>query len=139
MAVNYWLLKTEPQTYSWDDFVKLKTDMWNGVRNFTARNNLRSMKIGDLCFFYHSGTEPAVVGIAKVVKEHYPDPTATEGSWSVVDVTALQPLNRPVTLKEIKNEKSLQDMVLVKLSRLSVQPVTEFEFYKILDIGNTKL
>jgi predicted RNA-binding protein with PUA-like domain len=139
MVINYWLLKTEPHTYSWDDFVKLKIDMWNGVRNFTARNNLRSMKAEDLCFFYHSGAEPAIVGIAKVVKEHYPDPTAKEGKWSVVDVAAVQPLNRPVTLKEIKNEKSLQDMVLVKLSRLSVQPVTEFEFYKILDMGNTKL
>jgi len=136
--MQYWLIKSEPGTYSWDDFVKMKTDMWNGVRNFAARNHLRSMKKGDLCLFYHSGEESAVVGIAKVAKEHYPDPTAKEGDWSVVDFTAVKKLKKPVTLKEVKSVKALQDMALVRISRLSVQPVTEFQFHSILDMGERR-
>ncbi|MFN0275870.1 MAG: EVE domain-containing protein [Chitinophagales bacterium] len=137
--MNYWLIKSEPDNYSWDELVQKGTDIWNGVRNFAARNHLRSMKKGDICFFYHSGNVSAVVGLAKVIKEAYPDPTANEGDWSAVDVKALKPVKRHVTLLEVKKEKSLADMALVRISRLSVQPVTEFQFFRILDMSDTKL
>ncbi|MBC8046084.1 MAG: EVE domain-containing protein [Fimbriimonadaceae bacterium] len=137
--MNYWLIKSEPETYSWSELVKKVTDMWNGVRNFAARNHLRSMKKDDICLFYHSGKESAVVGLAKVVKEAYPDPTATEGDWTAVDVKAIKPLKKHVTLQDVKKEKLLADMPLVRIGRLSVQPVTEFQFFKIMDMGETKL
>lgn len=137
--MNYWLIKSEPGAYSWDDLMKKKTDVWSGVRNYAARLHLRAMKKGDLALFYHSGDESQIVAIAKITKEAYPDPTATEGDWTAVDVTAVKKLKKPVTLKQVKAEKSLLDMPLVKISRLSVSPVTEFQFFKILDMGETKI
>lgn len=116
--MNYWLLKTEPETFSWDNLVDQKTSMWDGVRSFQARNNLRKMKVGDWGFFYHSGKKPGIVGIAEIVKEHYPDPTAKEGDWAVVDVKPIRKLERFITLREIKAFPALQDMVLVNSSRL---------------------
>jgi predicted RNA-binding protein with PUA-like domain len=114
------------------DFVAEGKTSWTGVRNYTARNNLRAMRKGDAVFFYHSVTEKAVVGIAKVIREAYPDPTATEGDWSAVDLAPDKALNRPVTLDEIKRNSSLKEMALLRLSRLSVQPVTTVEFDEIL-------
>lgn len=137
--MQYWLIKSEPHTYSWDDFVAKKTDIWNGVRNYAARNNLRQMQKGDLCLFYHSGDVSACVGIAKVVKTAYPDPTAEEGDWSAVDVTVVKKLQKEVSLKAIKKIPALADMPLVRISRLSVSPVTELQFYTILDMAETKL
>ncbi len=133
--MNYWLLKSEPETYSWDDLVREKRSMWDGVRNYTARNNLRSMKKGDRAFFYHSGKNPSVVGVVEIVKEAYPDPTAEKGDWSVVDVKPLHPLPRPVTLKEIKATPALAKMSLVTSFRLSVQPVRPAEFKRILSMA----
>ncbi|MEL7005018.1 MAG: EVE domain-containing protein [Bacteroidota bacterium] len=130
--MNYWLIKTEPNTYSWDDFVKLGKDMWDGVRNFKARNNLKAMKVDDLALFYHSVTDKAVVGIAKVVREYYPDPTTDDHRWYVVDFIPVTKLKRPVTLQEIKADERLDEMVLVKQSRLSVQPVKKEEYEIVL-------
>ena len=128
---NYWLVKQEPSAYSWDDFVSDGKTAWTGVRNYTARNNLRSMRKGDLAFFYHSVTEKAVQGIAKVVREAYPDPTATEGDWIAVDLAPERALSRPVALDEIKRNPKLKKMALLRLSRLSVQSVTSAEFDEI--------
>ena len=125
--MNYWLLKTEPETYSWDDLVKKGSDMWEGVRNYQARNNIRQMKKGDLLLIYHSVKNQAVVGIAAVIKEYYPDPTAREGEWSVIDLKPVKKLANPVSLELIKNTPSLSEMVLVKNTRLSVQPVKKEE------------
>ncbi len=132
--MNYWLVKTEPETFSWDDLVSKGTSMWDGVRNFQARNNLQKMQKGDLLLFYHSGKNPGIVAIAEVIKEYYPDPTATEGNWSVVDVKPLRPLKRFTSLQEIKQTPELKDMVLVKNTRLSVQPVKEEEYKIILEM-----
>lgn len=137
--MQYWLIKTEPGTYSWEDFVEKKKDVWNGVRNYAARIHLRAMQKGDLCLFYHSGDVSACVGIAKVVKTAYPDPTAEEGDWSAVDVQVVKKLKKEVTLKAIKQVPALADMPLVRISRLSVSPVTEFQFQTILDMAETKL
>lgn len=134
--MNYWLIKSEPNTYSWDDFVKLKRDHWDGVRNYQARNNLQAMKKGDLALFYHSVNEKSVIGIAEVVKEFYPDPTTTDDRWVVVDVVPKQKLKNPVTLAQIKGDERLQDMVLVKNSRLSVQPVRKEEFDIVVGMGS---
>ena len=134
--MNYWLIKSEPNTYSWDDFVKLKRDHWDGVRNYQARNNLQAMKKGDLALFYHSVNEKSVVGIAEVVKEFYPDPTTTDDRWVVVDVVPKQKLKNPVTLSQIKGDERLQEMVLVKNSRLSVQPVRKEEFDIVVGMGS---
>lgn len=132
---NFWLVKSEPETYSWDNLVvDGKTD-WTGVRNFTARNNLRKMRKGDETFFYHSGEGKEVVGIAKVVREAYPDKTAKEGDWSAVDLAPVKPLKKPVTLAEIKANPRLKEIALVRLSRLSVQPLTEKEFNEILKMA----
>jgi predicted RNA-binding protein with PUA-like domain len=133
--MNHWLVKQEPESYSWHDFVKDKGTAWTGVRNFQARNNLKSMKKGDKALFYHSVSDKAVVGVAQVAKEHYPDPTATEGDWVCVDLTPVKPLKRPVTLDEIKSAKALANMVLLKNSRLSVQPVTAAEFEAVLELA----
>ena len=137
----YWLLKTEPEEYSWDDQVKrgAKGEAWSGVRNFTARNNLRAMKRGDLAFLYHSVTGKEIVGIARVDKEAYADPTAQEGDWSCVDLVPAKPLVKPVTLEQIKSDKALADMPLVKLSRLSVSSVSEAQFKRLLAMAETKL
>jgi len=132
---RHWLVKSEPSAYSWADLLKEKQTAWTGVRNFQARNNLRAMKKDDLVFFYQSVTDPAVMGISKVVKEAYTDATATEGDWSCVDLAAVKALPSPVTLKEIKEEPSLAEISLIKQSRLSVMPVTAKEFGQILKLG----
>jgi len=131
--MNYWLLKTEPETFSWNDLIKQGTSMWDGVRNFQARNNLRKMKVGDIAFFYHSGKKPCIVGLAEIIKEHYPDPTAKEGDWSVVEVKPIRELQRSISLQEIKQIKALQNMSLINSSRLSVQPVLPEEFNIIIE------
>lgn len=131
--MNYWLLKTEPETFSWSDLEKAKTTGWDGVRNFQARSNLKAMKKGDAAFIYHSGGEKAVVGLAKIAGEGYPDPK--DSAWTVVDVSFWKKLKRPVTLAEVKGQKGLANMVLVRNSRLSVQPVKKEEFDKILELS----
>jgi predicted RNA-binding protein with PUA-like domain len=131
-GMNYWLCKSEPYVFSWDDHVKKEIEGWNGVRNYAARNNLRAMKLGDLSFFYHSNQGVEVVGIMEVVKEAYPDPTDETGRFDQVDFKALKPLKRPVTLKEIKATPELADMALIRQSRLSVSPVTKAEWDKII-------
>jgi predicted RNA-binding protein with PUA-like domain len=129
--MNYWLVKVEPSAYSWKHFLADKRTAWTGVRNFQARNNLKSMKKGDKVLFYHSVTEKSVVGIAEVEKEYYPDPTANSGDWVSVDLMPLQTLKRPVTLDEIKACKELADIALIKNSRLSVQPLDRAAFEQI--------
>jgi predicted RNA-binding protein with PUA-like domain len=135
--MNYWLVKSEPFKYSWDQFVKDKKTFWDGVRNYGARNNLRAMHVGDHVFFYHSNEGLAIVGIAEVVKEAYQDPTSTDANWVVVDLKPIKTLPRPVTLAEIKAEPTLQDMDLVRLSRLSVGTVKEREYKKILKMAGS--
>ena len=137
----YWLVKTEPEEFSWDDQVKkgAKGEVWSGVRNFTARRHLKEMKKGDLAFFYHTGDEKQVVGIAEIAKEAYPDPTAGKGEpWVVVDVRAVEPAPKPVTLAAVKADARLKDMALVKYSRLSVQPVTPEQRKMIRKMGGMK-
>ena len=136
----YWLLKTEPETFSWDDQVKrgAKGEPWTGVRNFTARRHLKEMKTGELAFFYHTGDEKQVVGIVEVIRESYRDPTDEKGVFVAVDVKAIKPLPQPVTLAAIKAEPRLKDMALVKYSRLSVQPVTAPEWALVCRIGALK-
>lgn len=124
----YWLIKSEPFKYSWDQFEKDKQTFWDGVRNYAARNNLRAMKKGDLAFYYHSNEGTEIVGIAKVVKEAYQDPTTDEEAWVVVDFKPHRKLKKTVTLAQIKAEKKLAAMALVRLGRLSVQPVTDEEW-----------
>ncbi len=137
--MNYWLVKSEPGEYSYQQLEKDGKTMWDGVRNYAARNNLRLMKKGDLVLFYHSVNDKEVVGICKVEKEHYPDPTATKGDWSVVDVVPVKPLNKPVSLKQIKAEPSLQNIGLVRIGRLSVMPLEKEEFMTILKMGQTEI
>ena len=132
---KHWLVKSEPSAYSWSDIVRDKQTAWTGVRNFQARNNLRSMKAGDSVLFYHSVTDPSVVGIVKVTKEAYPDPTAKEGDWSCVDLVPVKPLPSPVTLAKIKEEIALAEIPLIKQSRLSVMPVTAIEYSRILKMS----
>ncbi|MFY0690239.1 MAG: EVE domain-containing protein [Cyclobacteriaceae bacterium] len=134
--MNYWLIKSEPNTYSWDDFVKLGRDHWDGVRNYQARNNMKEMKEGDLALFYHSVNEKAVVGVAQVVREYYQDPTTEDDRWVVVDLVPVERLKRPVTLEQIKSDDRLSNMVLVRNSRLSVQPVKLEEFDLIVGMNN---
>jgi predicted RNA-binding protein with PUA-like domain len=131
----YWLVKSEPFKYSWDQFVAEKQTMWNGVRNYAARNNLRAMQKGDEVLFYHSNEGLEIVGIAKVVKEHYPDPTADDDTWSVVDLKPVKKLKKPVTLATIKANKQLASMQIIKLSRLSVTAVTPDEWETIMELG----
>ena len=131
---NFWLVKQEPSSYSWADFVGDGKTTWTGVRNFAARNNLRKMRTGDEVLFYHSGEEKAVVGIAKVTRTAYPDPTAKEGDWSTVDLAAVKPLARPVTLREIKANLRLKGIPLVRQSRLSVMPLADPEFREIVNM-----
>src|SRR5882762_6466203 len=137
MNMNYWLMKTEPSTFSWDDLVRDKKTGWDGVRNFQARNNLKAMKKGDLAFIYHSMDDKAVVGIAKITKENYPDPK--DKDWVAVEISPEKKLKRPVTLAEVKADKRFADMVLVKSSRLSVQPVTAAEFDMIVALSEKKV
>jgi predicted RNA-binding protein with PUA-like domain len=135
--MNYWLVKQEPESYSWLDFVKDGKAAWTGVRNFAARLNLRAMKKGDQVFYYHSNTGKEIVGVARVTKEAYPDPTATEGDWSAVDLSPVKPLKKPVGLEVIKADKILKGMKLVKISRLSVSPVSKEEFDRILALSES--
>lgn len=135
--MNYWLIKSEPNAYSWDDLVKLGRDHWDGVRNYAARKHMMSMKEGDLALFYHSVNEKSIVGIVECVKEHYPDPTTDDDRWVVVDFVPKQKLKRPVTLDEVKAEESLSEMVLLKISRLSVQPVKKEEFDRIIEMSES--
>ncbi len=136
--MNYWLIKSEPFKYSWDKFVKDKWSMWDGVRNYAARNNLRSMKKGDLAFFYHSNEGLEIVGIAKVKKEHYQDPTTTDPNWLAVDFEPFKKLKKPIALAQIKADKRLSEMQLIKLTRLSVQSVKKEEFDHILSLSEEK-
>ena len=137
MKNNYWLLKSEPSTWSWEDQVKSKIDMWDGVRNYQARNNLMKMKKKDLCFFYHSVSDKCIIGIVEVVKEFYPDPT-DKNKFVVVDVKAKQKLKRSISLEEIKNNKKLRNIALIKQSRLSVMPITKVEWNEIIKASNKK-
>jgi len=136
----YWLLKSEPDTWSYEDQKKkgAKGDAWTGVRNFTARRHLKEMKKGDRAFFYHTGDEKAVVGIVEVLRDAYPDPTAKGEPWVVVDVKTVEALPKPVTLAAIKDEAKLKDMALVKYSRLSVQPVSDAEWKLVCKMGGMK-
>jgi predicted RNA-binding protein with PUA-like domain len=134
--MNYWLMKTEPGTYSWDDMKRDKRTHWDGVRNYQARNNMKAMKKGDLAFFYHSVNEKTVVGVVKIVKEYYQDPTTDDDRWVVVDISPEYDLN-PVHLSDIKADERLSQMVLVKNSRLSVQPVRPEEFDIIIGMGKS--
>ncbi len=133
--MNYWLIKSEPNAYSWDNLVKLGRDHWDGVRNYGARNHMKEMTVGDLALFYHSVNEKAVVGIAKVVREYYPDPTTDDDRWVVVDFEPFKKLDNPVTLEQVKNDERLKEMVLVNNSRLSVQPVKKEEYDIIVEMS----
>ena len=134
--MKYWLLKSEPDAWSWDNQVKEGASMWDGVRNYQARNNLKEMKKNDLCFFYHSVTERSIVGIVKVVKEYYPDPTDKTGRFVVVDVKATKKLKNPVSLDQIKENSKLKDIALVKQSRLSVMSLKKTEWEIIIKMSN---
>ena len=136
--MSYWLVKSEPSKYSWEQLVKDKQTSWDGVRNFTARNNLKAMKKGDEVFFYHSNEGLEIVGIAKVAEEAYQDPTTDDTNWVVVDLKPVKELKKPVSLVTIKAEKRLADMALVRLGRLSVSPVTDAEWNVILEMADTK-
>jgi predicted RNA-binding protein with PUA-like domain len=132
----YWLIKSEPFKYSWEQFLKDKRTYWDGVRNYAARNNMKAMKLGDELFFYHSNEGLAVVGIAKVVKEFYQDPTTDEDAWVVVDVAPVKTLKKPVTLQQIKSDKRLANMEIIRLSRLSVSKVQPEEWNVIMELAN---
>jgi len=136
--MSYWLIKSEPFKYAWDQFVADGSTFWDGVRNYGARNNLRSMKKGDLAFFYHSNEGLEIVGIAKVIKESYQDPTTDETAWVVVDFKPHKKLKKPVTLAAIKATPSLANMALIRLGRLSVQPVLEEEWEIIMAMSEEK-
>jgi len=137
--MKHWLVKSEPETYSWAAFMKEGQTAWTGVRNFAARNHLRAMVPGDPVFFYHSGEAKSVVGLARVARAAYPDPTADAGDWSAVDLAPVKPLARPVTLGAIKTDKTLQEMAIVRQSRLSVSPVTLAQFARLLAIAEMKI
>lgn len=139
MAKNYWLVKSEPEAYSWAALVKDGRTAWTGVRNFQARNNLRAMKKGDFVAFYHSVTDKQVVGVARVDTEAYPDTTAKEGDWSCVDLVPLKPLKKPLSLEALKSDKVLSQIPLVKQSRLSVSPINEKQFERLLVLAETKV
>ncbi len=135
--MNYWLIKSDPETYSFERMKKEKKTFWDGVHNYAARNNLKAMKKGDLCFFYESmNGEPSIVGIVKVIKEHYQDPTTTD-PWVWVDVQYAEDVKRPVSLKEVKANEKLTQMALVRLSRLSVQPVTKEEWEEVMKMSKS--
>ncbi len=133
--MNYWLIKSEPETFSLDHFRAEKVTVWYGVRNYTARNNLRAMQQGDICIFYRSVTKPAAIALAKVVRENYQDPTTEETAWVAVDVELIEEFKREIPLSEVKQTPELENMALLKLSRLSVQPVTAHEFEVICKLG----
>jgi predicted RNA-binding protein with PUA-like domain len=135
--MKYWLIKSEPETYSLEDLIREDIGRWDGVRNYQARNNLKAMQLGDLCFFYRSVHKPAIQAICKVVKEHYPDPTSDSDAWVCVNIQYESTLSREVSLAEVKTNPALENMALLKLSRLSVQAVTVDEFDEILKISET--
>jgi predicted RNA-binding protein with PUA-like domain len=139
MARGYWLIKSEPFKYSWDQLVEDGSTYWDGVRNYEARNNLAAMKKGDLALYYHSNEGKAVVGVARVIGESYPDPTTNDDQWVVVDVEPVVALKRPVGLAEIKADPALADINLVRRGRLSVVPIERVEFQHILALGETRL
>lgn len=139
MAKQYWLVKQEPDAYAWDALVADGSTSWTGVRNFQARNNLRAMKAGDAVLYYHSNIGKEVVGVAKVVREAYPDPTAEDGDWSCVDLAPTKRLKQPVTLEQLKADPDTKELPLIKQSRLSVMPLTEAVFRRVLELGATKL
>ena len=134
----YWLIKSEPNTWSWEDHVKASTAEWDGVRNYQASNNMKAMKVGDQAFFYHSVKEKQIVGIVEVAKEYYPDGTDPSGRFGMVDFKALRPMAQPVSLAEIKAEPKLDDIALIKQSRLSVMPITAAQWKTICKMGKTK-
>jgi predicted RNA-binding protein with PUA-like domain len=136
--MQFWLVKQEPESYSWSDFEADKQTAWTGVRNFQARNNLRAMRKGDAVFYYHSGDERQIVGLARVLKEAYADPTATEGDWSAVDFAAVKPLKQPVTLATIKQDPKLREMPLLKNTRISVTSLNSAQFNHILSLAGTR-
>ncbi|MCB9987747.1 MAG: EVE domain-containing protein [Rhodospirillales bacterium] len=133
--MNYWLIKSEPSTWSWADHVKKGIEHWDGVRNYQASNNMKAMKIGDKAFFYHSVKEKQIVGIVEVVKEYYPDHTDPKGRFGMVDFKAIEPLKNPVNLEQIKADPRLQDLALIKQSRLSVMPIGKKEWDIILGMS----
>lgn len=134
----YWLIKSEPQKYSWEQFVKDGETFWDGVRNYAARNHLKAMKKEDKVFFYHSNEGLEIIGIAKVVKEAYQDPTTDEEAWVAVNFKPVQKLKNPVSLEQIKKDKRLKNMALIRLGRLSVQPVTDDEWKVVMEMANGK-
>ncbi len=136
--MKFWLVKQEPSKYNWDQFVKDKKTYWDGVRNYQARNNLKLMEKGDRVLFYHSVKDKEVKGIAKIIGEHYPDPTTDDDRWVVVDLKPVKPLNRPVSLEDIKQNSQLREISLIKQSRLSVMPLTKTEFKTILKMAETQ-
>jgi predicted RNA-binding protein with PUA-like domain len=136
--MDHWLVKSEPIKYSWEKFEKDGNAVWDGVRNYAARNNLRAMKKGDLVFFYHSNEGMEIVGIAKVAKEHYPDPTTDDPAWLVVNLKPFKKLKKAVPLSLIKTDKKLQDIALVRIPRLSVMPLKKVEFDHILALSEKK-
>jgi len=137
--MQFWLVKQEPSKYSWEEFLKDKGTYWDGVRNYQARNNLQAMKKGDQVFFYHSVVGKQIMGIAKVSRESYPDPTTDDPAWVVVDLKPIKSLKVPVTLEQIKSHPKLKEISLIKQSRLSVMPLTQSEYKIILGLGNTKV
>jgi len=139
MTKSYWLVKSEPSTYSWENLQRDKHTRWDGVRNFEARNNLRAMKKGDLVLCYHSGEGKEIVGIAKVVKEGYADPSASEGDWSAVDLAPVKPLACAVSLAALKSDKALANLAVVRKPRISVVSIAPAEFARILELAETKL
>lgn len=139
MSKNYWLVKQEPAEYAWARFLADGSAAWTGVRNFQARNHLRGMRRGDLVCYYHSGARREIVGLARVQREAYTDPTATEGDWSAVDLVPVKPLRQPVSLARIRADPALQNLPLLRQARLSVMPLTEAQFRRLLELGATKL
>ena len=137
--MNYWLIKSEPFKYSWDQMVEDNSTYWDGVRSYPARIQLRAMRDGDICFFYHSNVGKEIVGLCRVIKEAYQDPTTDDEKWVAVDVQTIKPLNKHVMLAQIKANETLANMALVRLGRLSVGPVEDFEFDEIMKMGETKL
>ncbi len=140
MTTQYWLVKQEPEDYSWDDFVRDGTTAWTGVRNYAARNHLKAMRAGDEVFYYHSGDDKCIVGLARVKRTAFPDPTADspDEGWVAVELAAGKPLPQPVTLAQVKADAALKDIALVRISRLSVQPVKPAEFARILKLAGAK-
>lgn len=133
--MTYWLIKTEPQTWSWEDQVKNKTTFWDGVRNYQATGNLKRMEVGDLAFFYHTGDERRIMGIVEIIKPYYPDPSDETGRFGMVDVKTVSAFSRPVTLKEIKEDRRFDHLALVKQSRLSVMPIDEKSWKILAEMG----